>query len=194
MAIYYARLLMLIAVIVGIIAVIGSLLPRSYDFESVVEVNASPERLFEKVNTIRAWQEWSQWSPRQVEGLQVEYSGTASGVGAAQKWTDPRGDGKLWIVESVPNQKIGYQLEFAGFPEMDSEIELVPVQDDLDGTQTTRVIWSSHGTLPSGPFYGFFSPFFATGMKHQYDASLGRLKELVEEDTPNEVQAVENEN
>jgi hypothetical protein len=31
-------------------------------------------------------------------------------------------------------------------------------------------------------------------MKHQYDASLGRLKELVEEDTPNEVQAVENEN
>jgi len=44
----------------------------------------------------------------------------------------------------------------------------------------TKVVWSSSGTLPGGPFYGFFSPFFATGMQHQYDGSLVRLKELVE--------------
>lgn len=178
---------MLVAVIVGIVAVIGSLLPRSYDFESATVIDAPAATVFEQVNTIKAWQDWSQWSPQQLESLTVEYSGTETGVGAAQKWNDPRGDGKLWITQSVPNQKVAYQLEFAGFPEMTSSIEMLPVADGAgqgaetrgDGTQT-RVVWSSRGTLPGGPFYGFFSPFFATGMKHQYDASLERLKVLVE--------------
>ena len=130
---------------------------------------------------MRDWQEWSQWSPKQLESLRVEYSGTEAGVGAAQKWTDPRGDGKLWIVESIPNEKVEYRLEFAGFPEMESSIELVPIEGDSDAGDSTKVVWASHGKLPGGPFYGFFSPFFANGMKHQYDASLGRLKSLVEQ-------------
>ena len=171
---------MLVAVIIGIIAVIGSLLPRSYDFESTTVIAAPAADVFEQVNTIKAWHDWSQWSPQQVEGLEVEYSGTESGVGAAQKWTDPRGDGKLWITESVPNQKVAYQLEFAGFPEMTSSIDLSPIADDSGEGKSTKVVWSSRGVLPGGPFYGFFSPFFATGMKHEYDASLERLKALVE--------------
>ena len=90
MAIYYARLLMLVAVLVGIVAVIGSLLPRSYDFQAVATIDAPPSVVFENVNTMKAWQDWSQWSPQQVTDLKVEYSGTASGVGAAQAWTDVR--------------------------------------------------------------------------------------------------------
>lgn len=183
-AIYYARLLMLVAVLVCIVAVIGSLLPRSYDFESVVVIDAPPASVFQKVNTMKSWQEWSQWSPQQVEDLRVEYSGTPAGVGAAQAWTDQRGDGKLWVIESIPNQKVAYQLEFAGFPEMASSIELIPVGDESGEGKKTKVVWSSSGTLPGGPFYGFFSPFFANGMKHQYDASLGRLKGLVENRGP----------
>lgn len=174
---------MLIAVVLGIVAVIGSLLPRDYDFESVAVIDASAESVFEQVNTMKAWGDWSQWSPKQLDSLEVEYSGVAAGVGAAQAWTDPRGDGKLWIIESVPNRSVAYKLEFAGFPEMDSSIKLSPMSSENDdstpGAQT-KVVWSSSGTLPGGPFYGFFSPFFATGMKHQYDASLGRLKQLVE--------------
>ncbi len=179
---------MLIAVIVGIVAIIGSLLPRSYDFESVAVIDAAPESVFEKVNTMKSWQEWSQWSPQQVEDLRVEYSGTPAGVGAAQAWTDPRGNGKLWIVESIPNLKVAYRLEFAGFPEMTSSIELLPIDDEPGEPKKTKVVWSSQGTLPSGPFYGFFSPFFASGMKHQYDASLARLKELVQLEKPDEEQ------
>jgi hypothetical protein len=175
---------MLIAVIVGIVAVIGSLLPRSYDFESATVIDAPAESVFDQVNTIKAWQDWSQWSPDHVEGLEVEYSGTKAGVGAAQKWNDPRGDGKLWIIDSVPNQKVAYKLEFAGFPEMDSSIDLSPVAAGAGEGAQTRVVWSSSGKLPGGPFYGFFSPFFANGMKHQYDASLERLKALVESKSP----------
>ena len=177
---------MLIAVVVGIIAVIGSLLPRSYDFSTTTVINAPPEIVFENVNTIKTWQDWSQWSPQQVADLEVEYSGTESGVGAAQAWTDPRGDGKLWIVESVPGQKVAYKLEFAGFPEMASSIDLSVVEEPADVKGQTRVVWSSRGTLPGGPFYGFFSPFFATGMQHQYDASLLRLKALVESQSTDE--------
>ena len=91
---------------------------------------------------MKAWAKWSPWSPNQIEGLKVEYSGTPSGVGSAQSWTDQRGDGKLWIVESVPNQRVGYRMEFAGFPEMASSIELAaPTKNPADGAQT-KVVFS----------------------------------------------------
>jgi hypothetical protein len=63
---------------------------------------------------------------------------------------------------------------------MASSIELAaPTKNPADGAQT-KVVWSSQGKLPGGPFYGFFSPFFANGMKQQYDQSLLRLKKMVE--------------
>jgi len=107
--------------------------------------------------------------------LSIEYSGADSGVGAVQTWTDPRGDGKLWITRSEPFQGIDYQVIFGNFPEMDSRIEL-----SAQGP-STQVTWSSKGSLPGGPFYGFFGTFFSTHMKDQYNRSLEKLKTVVEE-------------
>lgn len=172
---YYVRLALLIGSVLALIALVGSLLPRSYDFQTEVLISAEPSEVFPLLNTLDQWPRWSrQFNPDEIDGLEIEYSGKRSGVGAAQTWTDRRGAGKLWITEAVADQSLEYDMTFANFPKMNSRIELT--RDDGQ----TRVQWRSRGKLPGGPFYGYFGSFFSTQMIDQYDKSLTRLKEVAE--------------
>ena len=60
--IYWLRLLDLIFFVICVIAIIGSLLPRSYDFEVTETIAASPERIYQEMESLPKWQAWSQWS------------------------------------------------------------------------------------------------------------------------------------
>ena len=176
MAKYYLRLLMLFGGVIAIVAIIGSLLPRSFDFQTSLEIDAPPEQVFPYLNSLPRWQEWSrQWNPNEIDNLEISYNGTESGVGAAQSWTDPRGSGKLWITVSDPNERVEYEIDFAGRPRMSSQLTLI--ENDAG---STIVQWRSTGRLPAGPFYGYFGSFFSTHMSNEYDNSLARLKQLVE--------------
>ncbi len=180
MAKYYFRLALLVAAIIGFFALIGSLLPRSYSFSSEIAIAETPHKLFPQINSLRNWQNWSrQWNPTEIEGLTIQYNGEPTGVGAAQTWSDIRGNGKLWITESNPDQSIKYEMDFAGFPRMSSQIELVAGNSDSE-QPLTLVRWSSEGKLPGGPFYGYFGSFFSSQMKTQYEMSLEKLKEYAE--------------
>ena len=130
--------------------------------------------VFDMMNSLPNWQQWSNFSKERVEGLVIEYSSTKSGEGAVQKWEDARGKGKMWITQSQPHSKIEYDLKFDGFPTMKSTIEIE------ESGQTTTVVWSSSGKLPGGPFYGYFALLFPGQMQYEYQQSLKRLKELVE--------------
>ena len=183
MAKYYLRLLLLIGAVIGLFALIGTLLPRSYDFQSSVQVAAPAEAIYPLLVEPKRWQEWSrQWNPEEIEELTISYNSIPSGPGAAQTWTDRRGSGKLWIVDCQSPSSVEYRMTFAGFPEMASQFELRP---DSEDPNRTEVVWSSQGRLPGGPFYGYFAPFFATQMRNEYDKSLARLKEQVESATAN---------
>ena len=175
MAKYYFRLALLVGTIVGIFIIVGSLLPRSYSFTSEIEIADGPEKIFPMINSLQNWQQWSrQWNPDEIESLEIHYNGKPAGVGAAQSWTDVRGSGKLWITESTADQSIEYEMTFANFPKMTSQIELFPENS------MTRVKWSSQGTLPGGPFYGYFAAFFSSQMQSEYRSSLEKLKSVVE--------------
>lgn len=177
MAKYYFRLLLLIGAVIGLFALIGTLLPRSYDFESRITISAPADQVYPLLVEPRLWQQWSrQWNPAEIDQLAIEYNAIPRGPGAAQTWTDRRGAGKLWIVACQPSQLVEYRMTFAGFPEMESQFRLQP---DEAG-EATEVVWSSRGRLPGGPFYGYFAPFFATQMRNEYDKSLEGLKARVE--------------
>lgn len=173
---YIFRFFLLIAAIVAFFALIGSLLPRNYDFACDIEIAAPATEVFPKLNELPIWQDWSmQWNPDVIDGLEIQYNQPTSGVGAAQTWTDSRGQGKLWITESNLDKRIDYTMKFANFPEMQSQFVLEP-----NGPDKTKVTWSSNGRLPPGPFYGFFGSIFSMQMKNEYDKSLEKLKQVVE--------------
>ena len=175
---YFFRLLLLIACVIGFFALIGSLLPRSYDFERSIVINVPAEEIFPLLNSPQRWPEWSrQWGGELAEqlDLDIQYNGESAGVGAAQTWSDPRGSGKLWITESTPNQLVEFEVLLANFPPMTSQWALHP-----NSETATRVTWHSQGSLPSGPFYGYFGGFFSTQMGYEYENSLAKLKSVLE--------------
>jgi hypothetical protein len=189
MAKYYFRFVLLVGavtgVLIGIFALLGSLLPRSYDFTCEIDIAAPPEEIFEQIDQLRNWPSWTNWNPGEIEGLTVQCAGE-SGVGCAMSWTDSRGSGKLWIVESVPPQSMTYLMRFHHFPEMTSEFRLAPLSPKLSGSEPapTRVKWTSRGSLPSGPFYGYWASQFSIQMQAQYQRSLEKLKAKLEKSEP----------
>lgn len=174
MAKYYFRLLLLFGSVIGFFALIGSLLPRSYEFASEIEINAPIETVFADLNALENWKSWSQWDPARIPDLTVTYSGPPAGEGSTQAWTEPRGSGKLWITKSTKPHELQYELLFANFPKMTS----LMVLSEVEGK--TKLRWSSRGKLPSGPFYGYFAPFFGPQLEGEYEQSLLRLKKKLE--------------
>ena len=164
--IYWLRLFGLIFLVICVIAIIGALLPRGYDFEVKETIAASPDRVYQQMETLPMWQSWSQWNLDDEVVQSLEYSDD----GLSQTWTDVRGEGSLWITQRDPSKQIAYSMEFGGFPEMKSTITLNPLADNK-----TEVVWRSVGQLPAGPFYGYFAPFFPTGMRSHYQYGLGKL-------------------
>ena len=48
---------------------------------------------------------------------------------------------------------------------------------------STNVVWTSVGTLPSGPFYGWFGITFGDSLAVEYKKALDRLKRVCEQET-----------
>lgn len=171
--------LRLMGVVIGIIVlfwIIGSLLLRDYQFETVATVNGTPTEVFAQVNELRNWPRWTSYSPDVNSGINLQYGERTAGIGANLVWTDLRGRGELKIEESEYEQKIVYQVLFGRFPPMTSTITLAPHE------QGTQVTWSSRGRLPGGPFYGWFGMYFANGLQADYRQSLLRLSQVLERD------------
>lgn len=153
-----------------IVLLIGTMMPRGFETSSSVVIKAPPEVIFPQINNIKMWANWSMWNEHDIPGLKVEYSGPDSGVGAVQKWTEKRGEGKLWITESLENEVVNFTSIFAHFPESQSSITLTP------GTDGVRVEWKSEGALPGGPFYGWFGMTFSDSLAREYKKALKKLK------------------
>ena len=168
---YWIRLLALVLCVILIFAVIGSLLPHGYSLSATKEISATPAEVYGQIDALPDWKSWSQWNPDSIEDLTVTYGADNK----SQRWTDVRGDGKLWFTDQKTNERIDYRMRFANFPEMEASIVLEPKNGG------TLVTWNSEGVLPSGPFYGFFRHVFVSGMTRQYQQSLGKLKDVVEQ-------------
>ena len=164
--IYWLRLFGLIFVFIAIVAGIGYVLPRSYDFEVAQTVNADAQTVFENIDKFPDWQPWSRWSSESTVIKSLKYSDD----GDTMEWTDVRGKGVMKITETDPGKMIRVSSNYGQFPEMISTLEV-----NAD-SGFTIVAWRSVGSLPEGPFYGYFSPFFPNNMKAQYAHSLRKLK------------------
>ena len=162
-----------VLLMIGVLALIGSFLPRDFNFDADVEIPAEQTLVYQYLADLKKWEEWSNWSEKISPDIKVEYGNQTSGKGASQRWTDVRGTGKLWITAATPPDEIAFQLEFRGFSEMRNRFELSAVNGG------TKVRWASEGTLPAGPFYGYFGFLFESGMKAEYQKNLDRLKKVV---------------
>lgn len=171
----FFRVLLAFLGLVALFLIVGSFLPRGFEISSSVSIRSPAERIYPMLADLRKWQEWSPWSEKFVKGLTVQLGELTSGTGAVQTWTEPRGDGKLWLTSAVENSRVEFISRFHGFPDMTCAIGLEPSADG-----STTVTWSSRGELPGGPFYGWFGMMFPNALKGEFDKSLERLKQAAE--------------
>ena len=177
MAKYFLRLVLLIAAIVGVLLLFEQMLSRSYEFQQTVKIERPAAEIFPYLNSLKKWPQWShQFNVEKIPNLVIKYNGTDKGVGAAQTWTEERGEGDLWITESTPNESLTYKNTFLNFPEATSTFTLEPV-----GENKTVVTWHSAGQLPSTPLYGLGALLISGQMEYAYEKSLNELKALVEQ-------------
>ncbi len=173
------RIFLAVSFVILVIAVIGSLLPRDFQTSTSVVIQATPEQVFPYVSDLQRWQSWSPWNAHDNSQLTVELGASTTGVGATQTWSEPRGEGKLWITAVDPPGSIGFSSRFSNWPQMDSSIDL-----HAEGN-ATRVTWRSAGSMPGGPFYGWLGMMFSSSLDEEYNKSLQRLRATVDRNLAN---------
>lgn len=137
-------LVLVLLAVVGLL-VAAAFRPDSFRIERSITINAAPEKIFALIDDFRRWTAWSPWE-RMDPALQRDYSGAASGEGAAYAWqgNSKVGQGRMQIIESTPYSKIRIQLDFLKPFEAHNtaEFTLQP-----SGTETL-VRWAMYGPQP----------------------------------------------
>jgi len=134
------ELLLSLLIVTALVVVIGLLLPSSGHVERSTEVSNPVRQIYDSVNTLRRFPEWS--GERRLDPqLRMEFAGPRSGVGAAVNWSgDPSvGKGSLTIVSTDPDSQVKMAVvdDFAG-TDKSYTIRIEPSQSG----KTARVFWS----------------------------------------------------
>ena len=162
-------LLALVVVVVGI----GAFLPKDFRVERSIEMNATPEAVFDQVNTLKSWSAWSPWVARDAT-IENTYSGPESGVGAKVEWTsESSGDGTQTITLSERPTRIETALDFGDMGQPNADWTFDPSGDGV------KVTWGLSGTA-SGPLGGYFAKMMDDMVGKDYEDGLARLKQVVE--------------
>lgn len=106
----------ILAVLAAIFVIVGFLLPSKFHSERSLIIAAPQEQLFEQVNNVKNWDNWSVWN-KMDPNWKVTFSPETSGVGAWYSWTSEMkevGNGKISVTKSEPLNLVEAKMEFAG--------------------------------------------------------------------------------
>lgn len=175
-------LIVVILILAGF-SIWNATLPETYDFNRSVTIDAPAERIFEQVNDVEKWVNWSPWAAMD-KTAEFTYDEQTTGSGASYSWSgDTVGSGTLTIIESTPFSSIKTRLEFTEPNQVTSSGYWIFEEDNGQ----TKVTWGNTGSLP------FLMRFIGAMMDRQlgetFQDGLNNLKALVE----NTSQSEENE-
>lgn len=134
------ELLVSLLIVAVLIVVIGLLLPSHGHVERQTEVSSPLRQIFDSVNTLRRFPEWSP-ERRLDPQLHMEYSGPRTGVGASVSYRGNElvGDGKLTISASDEDSQVKMDVvnNFAG----ENKTYTITLNPSENG-KTTKIVWA----------------------------------------------------
>lgn len=104
----------ILLILIGLPLIISLFLPSKVHVERSKVIEAPSEVVFQQVNTLKNWEEWSPWHEIDLE-MKLMYDGPTAGEGASYSWTskhDRVGNGKVTILKSVPYDTILIDMDF----------------------------------------------------------------------------------
>lgn len=169
-----------IAVLLLILLLLVSMRPSEFRITRTGTVEATPEAVFEHVNSLRKWDAWSPWAKLDPNQKNT-YEGPDAGVGASHAWNGNNkvGEGKMTIKESVPAQRVGMVLEFVRPMKAVNDV----VFDFTPDSGKTVIVWTMTG---KNGFAGKMFDFLMNMDKmvgKDFEKGLATLKQVVEAET-----------
>lgn len=167
--------------IIGIVAVVLTViilglalfLPGKVTFRRIVDVDARPHSVFELVNDLKNWEQWSAF--HEDTTIKVDYEGPQSGTGAISRWVgDQAGRGKQTITKSISPEVIETEIDFYERGKANAVFQFEETE------KGTRVTWIYHMDDLNYPLDRYFG-LMAEGMLAPFfEKSLDKLKTLAE--------------
>lgn len=168
------KILLGLAVVIVALIIIGFFLPGKMEVTRSVSVNASKEAVFEEFNDLKKWQEWQYWNTLDPES-KITYGDTTVGTNARYAWDGPKlGQGKVKILESIPDQSVSCEIDFTGSGTAQG---LYSVETEGESTKATMNFTFDNGMNPIGRW---FSVFMKGEIEKAFDYGLNKIKERAE--------------
>jgi uncharacterized protein YndB with AHSA1/START domain len=155
-----------------LLVLIGLALPSSTHVEREIAIQATPERVFGQLNSMRRFHAWSPWN-RPGPGTRYVFEGPDEGVGSRLRWysdEDGVGAGSQEIIASEPNRSVTMTLVFGDKGNGTSTFELRP-----EGT-STRLTWTFHTDFGWDLYGRYLGLMLDNVIGAAYDRGLRRLK------------------
>ncbi|MEY2929785.1 MAG: hypothetical protein RL033_534 [Pseudomonadota bacterium] len=157
---------------------LGALLPRAWQVQETILINASPAAVHAWAADLERWPRWAQWNQSEL-WPQNRVSQPSSGVGATLHWYgharggEETAAGEVRIVRSDPTSGVWFENRT---PSSDLSEASVRYQER---PSVTLVTWEDRGKLP--PIIGgLFLDLFQQRLHSHMAGGLERLKDLVE--------------
>jgi len=149
---------------------------NNYHYEKSVVVNAPKEKVWQQVNSMKAFNQWNPWMKLDKE-MEIKYTGNSGQVGDKYCWdskNDDAGAGCQEIKELVANERQKTEMTFIKPFEGEavSEIILSPQGN------ATKVTWTME--TEQDAMMKIMRPLMDYQMGKSYGEGLSNLKVLVE--------------
>ena len=163
-----------VGVVGALSAVVGlSLLPKDYDVNRSVVIDAPPEVIWDHVVILENHETWSPWQAMDPTTVNT-YSGP-EGVGHTMEWDGEKtGRGSQDVIALSPYTRADMRVEFEGMGGADVYFNFEPVD-----ANSTTVTWGLAGTN-EGLTGGLFAALMDSFIGADYEDGLARLKTVVE--------------
>jgi len=162
-------------ILVGVFVVVGLVLPKEYEVERTVVIDAPPQSIHVFVGDLKKWSEWTPWN-NEDPTLTILLGDKTAGVGASQSWTGEGGDGELIFTASSPTEGIAYDLLFdnGAFASV-AALGYRPLSE-----QSTEVRWTMTGEIDMPVVGAYFALMMDAMVGQMFEQGLGELKKRVE--------------
>jgi uncharacterized protein YndB with AHSA1/START domain len=107
------KILIGFVVFILVLVIVIATRPSTFSVTRSASIAAPPARVFEKVNDLHQWENWSPWAKLDPAMKQI-YSGSPSGRGAVYHWLGNKevGEGEMAITESRAPELVQIKLDF----------------------------------------------------------------------------------
>ncbi len=141
------KILIALAVLIGIFVVVVALQPSEFRVARTATIAAPQADVFAQVNDLHKWDAWSPWAKLDPDA-KITFEGADAGEGAVMNWAgnDKVGEGTLTVVESRPSDLVKLRADYVE-PIEGTSISEFDFKPEGDQTAVTWTMSSQHGFL-----------------------------------------------